>query len=73
MDKWISVSERLPEPETDVLVAFDDGEITSLWQDWKNVTVTENNDPLEYTVDILSGKYHTVTHWMPLPEPPKEG
>lgn len=72
MDKWISVSERLPEPETDVLVAFDDGEITSLWQNWSNLITTEDNDPLEYIVDIMSGEYHTVTHWMPLPEPPKE-
>ncbi len=73
MDKWINVSERLPEPETHVLVAFDDSEVTSLWQNWGNLTTTEDNNPLEYVVDIWSMKYHTVTHWMPLPEPPKEG
>ena len=71
MNEWISVNDRLPEPETSVLVAFDDGEVWCLWQNWTNC---EPDDcPLYYSIDPYTGEYHTVTHWMPMPEPPKGG
>ena len=67
-ERWIPVSERLPEPKTDVIAAWDDGEVWSVWQDWAD---DEDEDRLEYWNDDQSG-IHTVTHWMPLPDPPKE-
>lgn len=67
-DRWISVEERLPEPETEVMVAFDDGAVWCLWQNWQN----DDCDPFTYSVDTFDGPTHDVTHWMPLPEPPKE-
>ena len=73
--KWISVEERLPEPFQCVIVHV---RHTKKWRDkeldpskwwrvveedcWSGVNWCGNADE-----DI-----HEVTHWMPLPEPPKE-
>ena len=62
--KWISVKDKLPETESRFLVVRYDGVtktsfIDILWFDkgtWWN--------------RIFGGEY-AVTHWMPLPEPPK--
>ena len=53
--KWISVEDRLPAPLYDVLV----------WDIYGNV----DTDFVLYT----TGKFtrDDVTHWMPIPEPPK--
>ena len=59
-DQWISVDERLPEPLVNVLV-WD-----KTWGDVMYAYVTRHN---EWVGVILS---HEITHWMPLPEPPKE-
>lgn len=56
---WISVEDRLPEPGVDVLAAYRDRHINM---------GTAGDDWLEE--DIEDGY---ITHWMPLPEPPKEG
>lgn len=55
---WISVEDRLPEPGVDVLAAYRDRHINM---------GTAGDDWLEE--DIEDGD---ITHWMPLPEPPKE-
>jgi hypothetical protein len=70
-NKWISVDERLPEPQKRVLVVrnhfFDD--TNSIEIDHVMSTPCEG--------DLWYGNLRTwksvVTHWMPLPEPPKEG
>ena len=54
---WISVEDRLPEPGVDVLAAYRDRHINM---------GTAGDDWLEE--DIEDGY---ITHWMPLPEPPK--
>ena len=66
LPKWIPVSEKLPEEYVNVLVF-----LRSL--DWNSIY---------YSIDHLmeDGQWwkastswkHEVTHWMPLPEPPKE-
>lgn len=68
--KWIPVTERLPEIESytysvDVLFYCRDGEIYSGYTNhqtgrWKANSADEWFDSVD------------VTHWMPLPEPPKE-
>ena len=60
--RWISVNERLPEVGRDVLVYVGNGVCKVCWMedrgDW-------------HTSTRFFGK-EDVTHWMPLPEPPKE-
>ncbi|HDR1224593.1 TPA: DUF551 domain-containing protein [Pasteurella multocida] len=59
-DGWISVKDRLPEEREDILIYTNKGEIK-----------------LAYRYDcffmsILSHHISTITHWRPLPPPPKE-
>jgi hypothetical protein len=59
--KWIPCSERLPEPETNVLIysTLDKRIMTAqIWlQGWN-------------TLDDWGLRLQDVTHWMPLPAPP---
>lgn len=61
--KWISVNDKLPEEYTRVLA----------FMAWKQITAIEYQNGKWYSIDHL--QYlpdEAVTHWMPLPEPPKE-
>lgn len=64
--KWISVEERLPQPETKIYLIASlspDGEQivkTSVWA-WDEIG--EKGDWINWNV---------VTHWMPLPNPPEK-
>lgn len=73
--RWIPVTERLPDVEADE-VLLTDGEscYTGFWREdakaWDNVNqgwvrcgTNEGGYPIA----------PTITHWMPLPEPPKKG
>jgi hypothetical protein len=64
--RWISVEEKLPETNGDVIICFDrcGADIGRGWYDKKyNAWVMDNGFMCCYN----------VTHWMALPEPPKEG
>lgn len=58
MMNWIKVSDRLPDDESDVLV-FDGYSYYLVWYENKIYGLADSTP--------LKG----VTHWMPLPEPPK--
>ena len=59
---WINVEDRLPEHEVEVLVNEVDVGIMTGWYDARDkVFKGEEFNKLE------------VTHWQPLPEPPKDG
>ena len=62
MSEWISVDDKLPENMNDVLVVISLGIMFVAWYDsfYENVWM--------YNGSTL----HNVTHWMPLPEPPKK-
>ena len=53
---WISVEDRLPEKYSQVLVFTDYGDTDSVYF---------------FALDKTWGHPDKVTHWMPLPEPPK--
>ncbi len=63
--EWISVEDRLPDKYGDVICCTRKG---TIWQLTYNPTYKLFNvsyDNVENAMD--------VTHWMPLPEPPKKG
>ena len=66
--KWISVKERLPKNGEIVLVYAKEcgcivAEWRRKWSEWENWNSQE-----EHRL-----QFEEVSHWMPLPEPPKEG
>ena len=54
-DKWISVKDRLPE-KTGLVLGYDIGFGVLL---------------VYYEVGVIRSGWQSITHWMPLPEPPK--
>lgn len=75
--RWISVEEQMPEHGTDVLVLTAPGTLSL----GKNCVVAEYIHPRMEKSGVFINFYAgyddknilSVTHWMPLPEPPKEG
>lgn len=70
IQEWIPVSERLPELNTDVLVCDAKYGYFGVW----SLGRYKNKDALYWEDD--GGWFKSlddVTHWMPLPEPPKGG
>ena len=63
--KWISVKERLPEANVFAIVYVTN---PAGWWDIELDCVDKHGN---WTINADSD-WHTVTHWMPLPEPPKE-
>lgn len=61
--QWISVKDRLPERDGEYLIHLDDGFIAT-------ASYMANEDgELDWELWADSGE---VTHWQPLPEPPKK-
>lgn len=62
MVEWFSVKEKLPEDDRNVLVYDDnDDELYIAWyEEYNNRWYSQESERL-----------YGVTHWMPLPEPPK--
>ena len=68
IQRWISVDERLPEPGTDVTVCFGSVDIfTYRYNRWGNLRFMVRDD-----CGYWKEPFVEVSHWMPLPEPPKE-
>ena len=80
MREWISVKERLPELEQEVLVyavgkesGFEDDAHIAISMRYVFHIFTWDKGVEEWQApwDYFNRNYE-VTHWMPLPEPPKE-
>ena len=59
IQQWIPVAERLPKKNTAVIAATDNGIVFQClyaYDGW----------------DLWEGNEVNITHWMPMPEPPKE-
>lgn len=65
--QWISVKERLPERHQDCIIAFDhNGQLITA-----HGLLKWNGE--RWTIGVSDLSYPgRVTHWMPLPQPPKE-
>ena len=61
-NEWISVKERLPEVEADILAYIGEGSFVVCWM---------THDGYWQCPAYLMDK-DAVTRWMPLPQPPKE-
>ncbi len=63
--KWISVEERLPEDNQEVITYSSSGEI--------EVLIYDNHDIKDTFVKYGAlVRVYNVTHWMTIPKPPKE-
>ena len=60
VDRWISVKERLPENDTEVMLYDTDCGIVFGWYD---------DEREDFVAEFIS-PLDAVTHWQPLPEPP---
>lgn len=64
---WIPVSERLPETPGEYMVAYH-----PCYWDCVHDEIKVGLDSFRGKTSWAKKKYQRVTHWMPLPEPPKE-
>jgi len=65
MTEWISIDDSWPQSDFEVLVAVDDDVFTDIFR----CGCVEG----EYYFDSeLNSIGKRITHWMPLPEPPKD-
>lgn len=68
--EWISVKDRLPEPETDVLAfRYDHISIFTYRYNRRGILKFMYMDDSGYWCEVFAPE---VTHWMPLPEHPKD-
>lgn len=66
MSEWISVRDRLPEKDEDILAYAPQQGIFS-------TQLTLSNNWICNCLCQDGSFLNHVTHWMPLPEPPREG
>lgn len=66
MPVWIPVTERLPEESGHYLIYVIGGE----FKQWSMVTMAYYHKRFYY--DDMEDNFDQITHWMPLPQPPKE-
>ncbi|HBM3111127.1 TPA: DUF551 domain-containing protein [Klebsiella oxytoca] len=73
--EWIKCSERMPKPETPVLI-INNGDIRIGEIRWDHPTHEETYSAFMYWDDPYNDgqpwEVFDITHWMPLPTPPTE-
>ena len=58
VQEWVSVEDRLPEENTTVIVATDNGIVSQCLYSYDGWDLWDDNDV-------------NITHWQPMPQPPK--
>jgi hypothetical protein len=66
---WISIGDRLPEPETWVMVYIEYP--SPVLEIERGIQKTNSIKKLFYDGKGFYYDYGNITHWQPLPEPPK--
>ena len=69
---WIPVEEELPEDDGVYLVTTTTGAVTTARFYAEKIFPRKNYQPEPYRRGASWSKNRNVTHWMPLPTPPKE-
>lgn len=69
--KWIPVSERLPEKSGKYLVCYELWGWGKLFNRWTGLCFFY--DEISQFIDDGGPVMGRITHWMPMPAPPKEG
>ncbi len=72
MDEWISVENRLPERQQNILAY---GERSLIWSGTRLGTYQvefSQDDDGDYWISGGNRTLKNVTHWMPLPDPPED-
>ena len=72
MPCWIPVTERLPDGDTDVLVTDGNALAVGYYRPDANAWDSCEFGWIENRPDPFPSGLGTVTHWMPLPQPPKD-
>ncbi len=67
--KWTPVTERLPDSDTEYVLCC--GSKGGMFVGW--TAIKSYDESGKCTGFQNSGKGRSFTHWMPLPEPPKDG
>lgn len=62
---WISVKEKYPSIQDEEILAWDGEKVWLLYWNYAG-----RGRQTGFYHDDLGGPYETITHWMPLPEPP---
>lgn len=63
--EWFSVKDKLPEKDIPIIIVSDEKAMHGIYSsDWRQCNFYTTNFEQYIFVD-------DVTHWMPLPEPPK--
>lgn len=71
--KWISVEDRFPEPDKECLiVVLYNGKRVVIIGEWLSCEDIEDPSDRWYSYEFAAELGWKVTHWMPLPELPKE-
>lgn len=67
LNEWISVEDRLPEEKGEYLVTYH----PCWWDDVKYDEICVGMDSFRGKTSWAKRKFQRVTHWRPLPKPPK--
>lgn len=70
--QWIPVSDRMPEEGTECLVLTKHGVTIDTWREQHEAPLSFSSATIPIGLMWDNYEFEDVSHWMPLPQPPKE-